>query len=81
MASRVARLTQLFTPFYASGINAQLVYPATSVIVKPGELSSALMRPLQTATYEPHRSPEYLAATLAIGIMNGHPFLDGNKRT
>ena len=71
MTSTASRLARLFTPFYASRINAQLVHPATSVIVKPDELASALMRPLQTATYEPHQSPEYLAATLAFGIMNG----------
>ena len=71
MASNTARLARLFTPLYASHINAQLVYPASSIVVKPDELASALIRPLQTATYEPHQPPEYLAATLAFGVING----------
>ena len=40
-------------------------------VVKPNELASALMRPLQTSVYEPHRSPAYLAATLSYGIIQG----------
>ncbi|RDB25957.1 hypothetical protein Hypma_006647 [Hypsizygus marmoreus] len=75
------RLARLFTPTYAQCINAQLVHPAPSQVVKPNELSSALARPLQVAHYEPERSPAYLAATLSYGLIKGHPFLDGNKRT
>ncbi|KZT64338.1 hypothetical protein DAEQUDRAFT_732793 [Daedalea quercina L-15889] len=52
-----------------------------SVVVKPNELHSALSRPLNTAHYEPYRPVHYLAATLAWEIINGHPFMDGNKRT
>jgi death-on-curing family protein len=36
---------------------------------------------MQVAFYEPHQSARYLAATLSYGIIKGHPFLDGNKRT
>ena len=79
MASNATRLARLFTPFYASRVNAQLIYPATSAVVKPDELASALMRPLQTATYEPHQSPEYLAATLAFGIIIGKWVLGGGN--
>ena len=71
MEARATRLARLFTASYASHINAQLVYPAAHVIVKPDELASALSRPQQTATYEPHQSAEYLAATLAYGIIQG----------
>ncbi|OCB88523.1 hypothetical protein A7U60_g4338 [Sanghuangporus baumii] len=74
-------LSRLFTPCYVSRINRQIVHPATSVIVKPNELESALARPLHVAQYEPERSPGYLAAQLSYGIIMGHPFMDGNKRT
>ena len=74
-------VSHLFTPFYAAQINRQIVHPATSVIVKPNELQSALARPIHVATYEPEQSPEYLAAQLAYGVIKGHPFMDGNKRT
>jgi prophage maintenance system killer protein len=81
MSSHVSRLSHLFTPTYARLINAQIVYPAQAAVVKPNELESALARPLQVAHYEPHRNADYLAASLAYGIIKGHPFLDGNKRT
>jgi len=51
------------------------------VVVKPNELQSALIRPLQLSLYEPDKSPSYLAASLSFGIIKNHPFLDGNKRT
>lgn len=69
--ARAARLSHLLTPTYAARINAQLVHPAPSVVVKPHELASALMRPSQTAVYEPERSAVYLAATMAYGLMKG----------
>ncbi|KAH8834736.1 hypothetical protein DL96DRAFT_1519399 [Flagelloscypha sp. PMI_526] len=75
------RLAGLFTVEYAKRINAQIVYPAASVLVKPNELESSLARPIQTCLYEPHQSAAYLAATLSYGIIKGHPFMDGNKRT
>lgn len=81
MAANATRLARIFTPTYAAKVNAQLVYPATSVIVKPNELESALARPLHTSYYEPDKSPAYFAAQLSHGIIMGHPFLDGNKRT
>jgi death on curing protein len=31
--------------------------------------------------YVPDISVEELAARMAVGIANGHPFVDGNKRT
>ncbi|KAI0714041.1 hypothetical protein C8T65DRAFT_573879 [Cerioporus squamosus] len=81
MASQAARLARVFTPQYARRINAQIVYPAQSQVVKPNELESALARPLNVSRYEPERPAEYLAATLSYGLIKGHPFLDGNKRT
>ncbi|OBZ76400.1 hypothetical protein A0H81_03788 [Grifola frondosa] len=81
MATHAARLAHLFTPAYASRINAQIVYPSISHVVKPNELESALARPLHVSVYEPHRRAVYLAATLSYGIIKGHPFMDGNKRT
>lgn len=81
MATNATRLARIFTSTYAAKVNAQLVYPATSVIVKPNELESALARPLHTSYYEPDNSPAYFAAQLSYGIIMGHPFLDGNKRT
>ncbi|EIN12592.1 hypothetical protein PUNSTDRAFT_81884 [Punctularia strigosozonata HHB-11173 SS5] len=81
MVSRAVHVARLFSPTYASRVNAQIVYPASHAVVKPNELYSALARPLMTATYEPDRPVTYLAATLAYGIIQGHPFFDGNKRT
>ncbi|EMD40215.1 hypothetical protein CERSUDRAFT_36915, partial [Gelatoporia subvermispora B] len=81
MAAHAVRLARLFTSEYACRINAQIVQPAQSQLVKPNELESALARPLHVSTYEPHRNAPYLAATLSFGIMRGHPFMDGNKRT
>ena len=79
MAAHAPRLARLFTPTYVSLVNAQLVAPAHSQIVKPNELASALARPLQVAHYEPERPASYLAATLSYGLIQGHPFFDGNK--
>lgn len=81
MATQVLRLSRLFTPMYVARINAQIVYPAESIVVKPNELESALARPLHVAAYEPDKSPAYLAAQISYGIIKGHPFMDGNKRT
>ena len=69
--SHAPRLARLFTPAYAVRINAQIVHPAASQVVKPNELSSALMRPLQTSLYEAYRTPAYLAATLSYGLITG----------
>ena len=49
-------------------------------ILDPGLLSSALARPQNRAVYgEP--SAFKLAAAYAFGIIQDHPFMDGNKRT
>jgi prophage maintenance system killer protein len=81
MSAHVARLSRLFTPEYVKRINAQIVRPAESVIIKPNELESALARPLHLSFYEPERHAAFFAATLSYGIIKGHPFMDGNKRT
>ncbi|KAI0272409.1 hypothetical protein BC834DRAFT_856603 [Gloeopeniophorella convolvens] len=81
MSVHAGRLSRFFTAEYTKRINAQIVYPAQSIVVKPNELESALNRPVQVSVYEPHRPAPYLAATLSYGIIKGHPFQDGNKRT
>jgi len=80
-AAHAPRLARLFSPTFARAINAQIVYPATSQVVKPNELESALAKPLHKAHYQPESSAAELAASLSYGIIKGHPFLDGNKRT
>ncbi|CCM04745.1 uncharacterized protein FIBRA_06935 [Fibroporia radiculosa] len=77
MSIAALRLSRLFTPTYAKLINAQLVHPAQSQVVKPNELRSALARPLNVALYEPDKSPSFLAASLSYGIIKGGaaPFL------
>jgi hypothetical protein len=71
MSTKATRLARLFTPEYARRINATLVSPAMSCVVKPNELESALARPLNVSVYEPERSSAYLAATLSYGIITG----------
>ena len=47
-----------------------------------GLLSSALARPQQLAAYAATKPTVFeLAAAYAIGIIQNHPFSDGNKRT
>lgn len=46
-----------------------------------GLLESALARPQNIAVYEPEADISRLAASYAFGIINNHPFIDGNKRT
>ena len=71
MAAHAARLARLLTPEYACRINAQIVHPAQSQLIKPNELESALARPLHVAVYEPDREATYLAASLSYGIIKG----------
>ncbi|OSD07416.1 hypothetical protein PYCCODRAFT_1473971 [Trametes coccinea BRFM310] len=76
MAATAARLARLITPEYAARINAQLVHPAPSQVVKPNELESAIARPMHVSHYEPERPAKYLAATLSYGIIKA--FFLGN---
>ena len=46
-----------------------------------GLLDSALARPLNLYNYEPDTSLPSLAGGYAAGILQNHPFVDGNKRT
>ncbi len=46
-----------------------------------GLLESALGRPINQFYYEQATSIFELASTYAIGIIQNHPFVDGNKRT
>jgi len=81
MSAHCACLSWLFTIEYTKWINAQIVHPMQTVIVKPNELELALCHLLHMSVYESHQSPAYLAATLSYGIIRGHPFMDGNKCT
>lgn len=48
----------------------------------PGLLSSALARPKNLFAYsDPKPDVAAMAAAYAFGIINNHPFVDGNKRT
>jgi death-on-curing protein len=44
-------------------------------------LESALARPQHLWSYRAEASIADLAASLCFGIVRGHPFVDGNKRT
>ncbi|MEE8658309.1 putative death on curing protein [Acetobacteraceae bacterium EV16G] len=44
-------------------------------------LESALARPKHHATYKPETELPALAAIYTSGIVQNHPFIDGNKRT
>lgn len=50
-------------------------------ILDNGRLEAALNRPRTVLGYLPETTLEELAASLAVGIAKGHPFVDGNKRT
>lgn len=45
-----------------------------------GALESALARPRQRWHYEPDATLEELAAAYGFGLVQGHPYVDGNKR-
>lgn len=62
-------------------INKRVTGNAAAAIIKGNELESALSRPGMLAYYQPTSTSGQRAATLAYGIIMGHPFLDGNKRT
>lgn len=44
-------------------------------------LESALSKPKNKLAYNTKAKPEDLAASYCFGIINNHPFIDGNKRT
>ena len=46
-----------------------------------GLLESALSRPINLFNYSPNATIWEMAASLGYGIINNHPFVDGNKRT
>ena len=46
-----------------------------------GRLEAALARPKLTVDYLPETDIAELAASFAVAIVKGHPFIDGNKRT
>jgi death on curing protein len=44
-------------------------------------LESALDRPRNKLAYEPESTLFELAASICVGVVKNHPFIDGNKRT
>jgi len=46
-----------------------------------GLLESALARPRQIFSYQPEAGLARLSAAYICGVIQNHPFLDGNKRT
>jgi prophage maintenance system killer protein len=74
--------TQRITAIFLRSLNQQ-VTGQTSVVVKPNELEleSALARPIWKKTYNSQASAADLAASLAYDIIQGHLFMDGNRRT
>ncbi|KLO14829.1 hypothetical protein SCHPADRAFT_902965 [Schizopora paradoxa] len=81
MSAHAYRLSRLFTPTYVACINAQIVYPAQSKLLEPEKLESILFQPLLAAANEPGKKATALAALLSYNLIQGRPFLDGNKRT
>jgi death-on-curing protein len=55
-------------------------YGGDAGIRDQGRLESALARPQNLFLYQKAKLPQ-LAAAYAAGIVEGHPFVDGNKRT
>ncbi|NBY42105.1 MAG: type II toxin-antitoxin system death-on-curing family toxin [Verrucomicrobia bacterium] len=55
-------------------------YGGDAGIREHGRLESALARPQNLFLYQKANLPQ-LAAAYAAGIVEGHPFVDGNKRT
>ena len=51
-----------------------------SLIRDAHRLEAAVMRPLQQSSYG-EQSLSRLTAAYAVGLVQGHPFMDGNKRT
>ncbi|KAJ7928028.1 hypothetical protein B0H13DRAFT_1598177 [Mycena leptocephala] len=80
LKTMAARMAKIFTPTYVSRVNAQLVYPAPSQVVKPHELLSALARPSNVAHYEPEKDSAFLAASLAYGLILGTRVDSNNQR-
>ena len=56
-------------------------FGGTDGIRDEGLLESALARPANIYHYDHHAQITQLAAAYAGGIIQNHPFVDGNKRT
>lgn len=57
------------------------LYGGASGVRDVNLLKSALARPLQHFAYADNPDIIDLAATITVGIVRNHPFVDGNKRT
>ena len=64
-------------------VHGQMIaeFGGTAGLRDEGLLDSALARPLNLFGYEDCQDLERLAAAYASGIIQNHPFIDGNKRT
>lgn len=58
-----------------------LIHGGGGGFLNEGHLDAALDRPRTAVGYAPNMSIEELAASMAVGIAQSHPFVDGNKRT
>ncbi|MXO58131.1 type II toxin-antitoxin system death-on-curing family toxin [Altererythrobacter salegens] len=50
-------------------------------VLKPNELESACARPYNLWNYGEEENIVVLAVSILSGIVQNHPFIDGNKRT
>ena len=64
-------------------VHGQMIaeFGGTAGLRDEGLLDSALARPLNLFSYEDCQDLGRLAAAYASGIIQNHPFVDGNKRT
>jgi death on curing protein len=71
------------SPALVTAIHDEAIYEFGGLggIRDQGLLESALDRPRNRLVHEPQSSLFDLAATLCVGLVKNHPFLDGNKRT
>jgi death-on-curing protein len=70
-------------PLLALRVHAEQIrrHGGEAGMLNQSRLEGALDRPRTIVGYVPDASLEELAASMAVGIAKGHPFLDGNKRT
>jgi len=71
MAAHVPRLMQIFTTTYACRVNAELLHPKPSVLLRPHSLEKALFAPLQRALEDPQADVSLLVASISFIFLRG----------
>jgi hypothetical protein len=71
MAAHAPRLAQIFTTTYACRLNAELLHPKQSVLLRPHILEKALLAPLQRALESPQTDVSLLAASISFVFLRG----------